>query len=365
MIMKRILISSIVFVALGISTISRAPEKRPTKGPALAGYYLRMAQQREKVGFLKSLGLGAMTGGFLGVPMGGAAMGYRDRPTDAIKVMAALTTLGALGNALVDAYNPWTTSPAWTAQVKKLEDAIMARPGEVITENTVLIGGIPAYEISRGNKDKDYGGRPYLLSAKYHDVSSNADVFYLRRSNGYEFYLMPKDENLIDIFLLLNSEDEKIKKILENVAFIVFSLRPDVSKSIWSNKNLPRIMIGLKPGPGVDGVSEKQKATMFALALSELLGGYSGIGYRPWYSAEIEVPDATNKLIYASYGSGDYKETKEGQKEYAAKKNKSWRSWISSDVEDMAYKNDDQRIDITNMSSQRNRILNIRKAKFE
>lgn len=63
---------------------------------------------------------------------------------------------------------------------------------------------------------------------------------------------------------------------------------------------------------------------------------YRGIWYHPRYSEEIP---GTNKLIYAAYGSGDYKNIKTNQSQCMRK-----GFWFWQSAEDMVYKSEDQRL---------------------
>jgi hypothetical protein len=158
----------------------------------------------------------------------------------------------------------------------------------------------------------------------------------MNKGKNYEIYLMPEDKDLIDIFLML---DDRLN--FDVIAFIALSLRQDVIKSVgeFSAQILPRIIISLKE---FDDEEEARVAAINLIRfLKSILKQYSGIGYKPRFSAEIP---GTKKLIYVGFGSGDYKESEAGGKAYKDKSLRAWLwSWIDS-KEYMAYQKDSQRI---------------------
>jgi hypothetical protein len=171
----------------------------------------------------------------------------------------------------------------------------------------------------------EIGGKRYLLANNFDDISNIYD------GNHYEIYLMPQNEKLVDVFLALLTAMNKYKK---DIAFIAIRPTPGISMSACSRKPLPRIIISLKPNSTKDVV----ESIVDTLLQDKMF--FEGRG-RPRYSDKIVK---SNKGIYIGFGSGDYKETAEGQREYAPMKSTSYWRFLSNDVEDMAYKNENQRV---------------------
>ncbi|HEV2916633.1 MAG TPA: hypothetical protein VGW78_02700 [Candidatus Babeliales bacterium] len=167
------------------------------------------------------------------------------------------------------------------------------------------------------------GGQKYLLSKDFDNIDNALD------GNHYELYIMPRTTLITTFQDIVNIIKGAYKDL---VAFIAIRPTPRGLTSVCTNKYLPRIIIGFKPN-----ITKEQVETVIdAIPLSE-----DSSGFRPWYSDEIKD---SGKLLYASFGSGDYKETPEGQAEYADMKSTSYWRYITNNVEDMAYKNEGQRL---------------------
>jgi hypothetical protein len=179
----------------------------------------------------------------------------------------------------------------------------------------------------------EIGGKRYLLAKNFDDISN------IYTDNHYEIYLMPWDHILVYIFTrLLNTMDiYKMNQYKKDIAFIAIRATPGISMSACSRKPLPRIIISLKPNSTKDVLE-----AIIDIILCDVYCTWfvpRGVG-RPRYSDEMLGSD---KNIYVGFGSGDYKETAKGQREYAPMKSTSYWRFFSRNVEDMAYQNENQR----------------------
>ncbi|HEV2917377.1 MAG TPA: hypothetical protein VGW78_06565 [Candidatus Babeliales bacterium] len=211
-------------------------------------------------------------------------------------------------------------------------------------DSVVQIGGIPM-DKRLDPKYADYKekeGKFYLLAKGFDDISS------INKDDHYEFYLNPvgdkeKNKYISDFFNQLYSLIKSKPLLASTIAFIALRPTPHTAKSVWNGKWLPYVIIGFKPS------ANKGQAVFLLSLLKKELSNWKGTGKHPRYSEEIP---GTNELIYAAYGSGDFKDTQAGQEEYKSMKEKpqSWGNWFWSFVynmpegEDMAYKSEDQRI---------------------
>ncbi|HEV2916635.1 MAG TPA: hypothetical protein VGW78_02710 [Candidatus Babeliales bacterium] len=206
----------------------------------------------------------------------------------------ALLGLAATGSSFI--------TNEYMEQIDKL------KPRDISNNNIVIIGGMK-----------------YVLAYNFDDIS------HMHDGNHYELYVMPRNR---DIFTLFNYLKDILAEYKESIAFIAMDPSPQPLKSC-SGKILPRIIIGFKPD------TTKEIVESILDILLDLLPVAAGAGGRPWYSDEIKD---SGKLLYASFGSGDYKEMPEGQAEYAPMKSTSYWRYITSNIEDMAYKNEGQRL---------------------
>ncbi|HEV2917375.1 MAG TPA: hypothetical protein VGW78_06555 [Candidatus Babeliales bacterium] len=323
-------IFSLTLNCLVLSIISNASE---SPGEILAKYK-EIAEKRKSIEYKRLLLKGLLAG------LGGGAYSYalstflpiHELRNQYIAFGAVFSALSIFSAEVITEILS-SSSPEWVAQIRKLEKAM--RDGLIYKERSAEIGGVPQ-EIQNTNRDKynimkDVDGKTYFFANSFHDI----DRF---ETQHYEIYLMPKDKELVDVFLSLITGGSSISAYWGDIAFIVIRPTPGVSTSVYNGKYLPRIIIGLRP------FVYRRDVYNFVEVLKKLLSKYEGIGYHPRYSEEIP---GTNKLIYAAYGSGDYKDTQAGQEKYKSMKSKSWWRFISRDIEDMAYKNEDQRVSKT------------------
>ncbi|HEV2917374.1 MAG TPA: hypothetical protein VGW78_06550 [Candidatus Babeliales bacterium] len=350
----------IVVLCLGVSGISYtsekphyAPETPQSEVLKKLAAYRKTAQLKKKMGYAKGAATGATVFGAASMAFALAIKGLGASKQEAAAMVASSALTGALSLTLLEAFGG-LSSPEWIAQLEKLEKA--AEDGKIDSIKFAHVGGFPE-DIMKQNPSyegiKGVEGRIYFLSQRFNDISS------LHEDGHYEVYLMPQDEYLVDVFLSLFGDfssfiDEKdpyypkllaifdaFKEFWHLISFIIIRPTPGVSTSVYNGKYLPRIIIGLNE------TVDQETAHNFVEQLKQLLVDFiaaGGIGYHPRYSEEI--PN-TNKFIYAAYGSGDYKDTQAGQQGYASMKSKSWWRFISRDIEDMAYKSEDQRVSKT------------------
>jgi hypothetical protein len=349
--MKNIL-STIAVIALAISITNHTSELTMRRtGTERLTQNIQTAIAKKKIGLLEraliGAGHGAVIGTLIGTGIGEAAqIAYTGTHNfdDLIKsILAGQATGAATGAAVhvVETMSNKNFSAAWLAQLEKLATKDENGEFKYISDKLMTIG-VPIDLLEpllftpgvNNELIKDYG-MVYLLAKGFDDASK------AHRGSGYRIYIMPKDEYLGDVFLHIRNliDIHGGFKLIKGEKKLVSSLAilptPGVSKSLWSGKNLPRIIIELDP----DAQVEDARGLIRELMLT--LSQYDGIGYRPRYSEEIV---GSHKLIYAGKGSGDFKESAKGQEEYRSMKSKSWWRLLSSDVEDMAYPTEAWRI---------------------
>ena len=180
------------------------------------------------------------------------------------------------------------------------------------------------------------GSQEYLLHKDFDNIDQ------IDPKNHYEIYLMPKDEDLAQVFASLPIWLEKYKSDIDFIG--ILPLR-GVATSACSNENLPRIIVGLKTGASKDIVTKMVSAIYSSKRTGDEY--YKGIGTAPRYSAEFAVEGYYNrlisdKLIYVGYGSGDYKEAHPD--EYTMKKKVPFLYFFSKEVDDKAYPSKEYRV---------------------
>jgi hypothetical protein len=162
------------------------------------------------------------------------------------------------------------STPEWLIQISKLRD-------DEFTADPILIGQ-----------------QSYLVSIKFPHIEN------VHGGNHYELYLMPEDAELADVFHhvvdALDNADEAVKKC---VAFVVVRAVPGTTYAN-ERKVLPRVIVGLK-----DGVSQAEASVVLKVIYRETSHIF-GIGKHPRYSEPVAT--SLKSLMYAGFGSGDYKE---------------------------------------------------------
>lgn len=247
--------------------------------------------------------------------------------------MAILTYFGgSLGGLTVAglAGSHMRGSPAWNAQLQKLYNS-----KDRLDAVTHLYLGIPEELTHRI-------GKLYLLSARFNDIS------HAKNNDHYEIYLMPKDEYITDLFLTINHNlmIKQNKAYKDAIAFLGIRPTPGTTRAPYNDKNLPRIIIGLKPN--VDKQLVKQLVELidgFGIETSYknktvyIAGNLLGSNTQPRYSKQY------NNLIYTAYGSADYKDGKKFKESAEGKQllnktfmQKTWSEWWYGPTdESMAY----------------------------
>lgn len=251
--------------------------------------------------------------------------------------------LGAGAGALMamwdEAYYK-NSSPEWLRDITLLEE------GNYISPDTVLYLGVPTDLVSldrerkyknswvpedffRGTKKRVR--KAYLLSSDFKNISSNIAT----TDKHYELYLMPKDESLIATFIqTYYLIKERFNHI---VSFLAIRPTPGITKSPFNSKNMPRIIIGFKED------ADKKNIQTLIQALNEKMREFNmseGLDIQPRYSHKL------NSLMYIGYGSPDYKDSKQGQKEYAGKAKTLWQRWFGATDEELAFKKPDLKISL-------------------
>ncbi len=249
-------------------------------------------------------------------------------------------SISAMADLLSNAYKP---SREWIAQLE-----LLAENKKSINEQKLLYLGVPSdkidieienidpekFRFSRFYRywNKSKIRKAYLLSSTFNDISQ-ATI-----DNHYELYLMPKDEYLTTLFIALNNFFQ-MPDYSNQIAFIGLRPTPGVTKSPFSSKNMPRIIIGFNSrikNPQVikDIVKELEKLKINEKSQSDI-----SINMQPRYSQKI------NPLIFGAYGSADYKESVKGKEEYKNKGTSLYERLISGPSdESMAYKSNDFKI---------------------
>jgi hypothetical protein len=263
---------------------------------------------------------------------------------DSLRMMSKFVLASAAGGAITGAVTSmikamWdkNSSAAWIAQLEKLATENSDGTFKYISDQLLTIG-VPADKINE--KNIATYGTVYLLAKNFDDIASESEHVLL-----YEIYVDPKNEELGDVFLHINnllethSDMRRLEGDKKLVSYLAIRPTPGMSKSRWNGKYLPRIIIGLNLNASLKDVR------ILVDELKLTLSQYDGIGYRPRYSEEIA---GSNKLIYASKGSGDFKESAKGKMLYQGTKKSwlNWKTWLSDDVEDMAYPNESSRIGV-------------------
>lgn len=237
--------------------------------------------------------------------------------------------------------NEENDTSGWSRQME-----LLTRNPGLVDQNTILLAGVPTNKVNKDLESKyqkphilwrlfdsnaKFVRKAYLLSSVFNNIE-NAD-----KGNHYEIYLMPRDEDLISLFLELSSL-ERGSDLSKNLAFIAVRATPGVTKSPYNSKNMPRIIIGFTSEAKPESVAAFVAYLMFAKKSGELFTE-RGLGIQPRYSKRI------NNLIYVAYGSADYKDSEAGQKEYATKpKTLLQRFWSGPSDEAMAFPADDKPI---------------------
>lgn len=163
------------------------------------------------------------------------------------------------------------------------------------------------------------GGKTYQVS-KYFDNLKN-----LYGDKGYRLYFMPKDEYIADVYHLIIDALKENEKAKAAVAFVSIRTTPGVSYA--HGKPLGRIIVGLKP------TVERDEANNVAKFLIEKTMQYPSIRINPRYAKAFELnllhimhsvsslgalsaySDFLGNLVYAAYGSDDYKESVKSEPE--------------------------------------------------
>lgn len=333
----------LVFVVVSIGVNASQPT-----GHQLAAYYAKKAAAEAKQGYVSSAASGfqkgASYGSLAGLPTAIAMSRYASPVNEWGRNVVGPVIAGAAFGALVgSATSMWyeafnrNSSPAWVEQIEKL---VAPDYKAAISEGILLLAGVPTDQVQE-KLEKDYKkpgmlGRlfdrnakfirkTYLVSSIFSNIE-NAD-----NGNHYEIYLMPKDENLVTMFLNVNLFFQD-SRFINKIDFIALRPTPGVTKSPYNSKNMPRIIIGFTPQAGPEIVAEAMAMIAFMTIKNEPVTKL-GLGIQPRYSY---CPFNKNNFMYVAYGSADYKDSEAGQKEYAYKASKLW-PWQSLSDEDMAF----------------------------
>jgi hypothetical protein len=314
-------------IAIGFGAVVSASENTGEGHRRLARHH-KAAKERAKQGYAKSMYEGAKYGaatGFVGGAIGSFAIsqgnisahkpiasGYGQMVEPYVVGTVVGLGLGALAGIWNEAFYSNST-PEWKKQIE-----LLAANKDSISKESVFYFGVPI--------DQKQAGKAYLVSTGF----NNRDNIY--NDNHYELYLMPKDKFLVLIFLICDYFFTN--HFTDKVSFIAMRPTPKVTKSPYNSKNMPRIIVGFKPGtkkPDIENAIEKLDAR-----LRERLGAdynQGGLNIQPRYSQKL------NDLMYAGFGSPDFKDSARGKKEYANKVKTFWQRWISGPTDDdMAYK---------------------------
>jgi len=351
--------------------ISASQPTGPT-GKELLKKHIKTAVSKKKMGYVKSAAYGAATGAMYAIPISTGIDIAHNSPQHAIdeayrlsyepsymyskgKIvetgMSALNrllihwvTVGAIYGAI---WSMWreafyrNSTPEWIEQLQELNKSLQGSAPSLSKKVMYLgvpndkkspaleQGGYIAWFKNLATRSK-YVRKAYLLSSAFDDISQAFDPMH------YELYLMPKDEYLVDVFLAVHDFCKKNKSNLTStVSFIAMRPTPGVTKSPYNSKNLPRIIIGFKNSATKDDVIDMVQALNAHFEQAWL--NYQNIislNVQPRYSQKL------NDLIYAAYGSADYKDSALGMNMFRYKaKTLFQRWWSGASDDDMAYFN--------------------------
>lgn len=296
--------------------------------------YLSKAEASKKIGYKKSFAKGALEGVAVTVPSLPAVSQFANimppYSTYISKIWPAVMIAGSgIRSMWNDAFSKST--PEWVEQLRLLlsEQDELRKP---IIGKKVAYFGVPVDKVDLTNwfGRKKYVSKAYLLSSNFDDIT-NAFT-----DNHYEIYLMPKDEYLGDLFVALTKYLNTDKKLGAYVSFVAIRPTPGITKSPFNGKNLPRIIIGFKPSATqLDVINVAQDLDKKFKETWENYATVMGLNILPRYSQKI------NDLMYAAYGSADYKDSVKAQAEYAPKAKTFFQRWWSGPSDDdMAYRDD-------------------------
>lgn len=268
--------------------------------------HIAAAKKSKKEGIAASAAEGAK----YGAGAGALYLGY-NRTTDPyeydyqlnfsnlISYLAVGAGLGAVTGMWADAFN--SSSPAWLAQMNTLDEK-----KDNIEKDEVLLTGVPFDQVNRGLEktvktnfamEMWWTGalkrirKAYLLSAKFHNIEKAFD------NDHYEIYFMPKNEELVDVFLAI---DQQLQTHNNHVAFLAMRPTPGITKSPYNSKNMPRIILGFNNNTSKDAVL-KVLQPLYTM-LKEKFPNAMLHNATPRYSKKID------DLMYVAYGSADYKD---------------------------------------------------------
>ncbi len=296
--------------------------------------YIQKAQASAKIGGKKSFTKGASEGVAVTVPSLPALSQFANimppYSTYISKIWPAAMIAGSgIRSMWNDAFSKST--PEWIEQLKVLLTEKDKSNNHIISKKLMYLG-VPTDKINLTNwfGRKKYVSKVYLLSSNFDDIT------HAFTEHHYEIYLMPKDEYLGDLFVALTkylNTDEKLRKY---VSFVAIRPTPGVTKSPFNGKNLPRIIIGFKPSAmQLDVIDVVQKLDNKFKETWDNYATVMGLNVQPRYSQKI------NNLMYAAYGSADYKDEVGAQAEYANKAKTFFQRWWSGlSDDDMAYRDD-------------------------
>lgn len=311
-------------------------------GEELLKKHIKTAVAKQKGTALQGAKRGAKTAAALiaaGTIAQGQRFGHVDLHGSDAAGMINLITIGVVGGAVLamlnDAFRKGS-SPAWISQLKELDNNISSISKKVIYLGVPLDkvnpaleqGGYVSWLKNLATRSK-YVRKAYLLASGFDDIE------HAFGNDHYELYLMPKDEYLVDVFLAINELlKNKTTDLGKLVAFVALRPTPGVTKSPFNGKNLPRIIIGFKRGT--------QPADM-----KKILNGLDAYFKQAWYNyqdiislnVQPRYSQKINDLIYAAYGSADYKDEVGAREDYVTKNTSFWRTWWPSEPtnEEMAY----------------------------
>ncbi len=340
---------AVIVVSIGVNA------SQSKTGQELAREYAARAAAKAKQGYVSSAVSGATEGAPYGAIVGlSAAIARSSQYIPPVSewgsyLVAPVLTAAAIGGFLGSATSMWNeafsrnSSPEWIKQMQKLVE-----PQGAISEDVVLLAGVPTDLVSEEREKRFKTGwvpemwftgtsklvrKTYLVSPIFSNIE-NAD-----KGDHYEIYLMPKDENLVTVFLNVNDFFQD-NRFINKIDFIALRPTPGVTKSPYNTKNMARIIIGFTPQADQEVVAE----AMAMIALMAIQGEHVtklGLGIQPRHSYCPFKND--NNFMYVAYGSADYKDSVKGKEEYAYKAAKLW-PWQSLTDEDMAFPSDDKTI---------------------
>lgn len=327
---------------------------------SLLDKYKQKADDKQKKGYKEQIASGFKTGMagsaavmlangaywnlFSGIPLD--TSNFNEKMTRTAGQMLAILAIGggigAAGSILHEVFTKNST-PEWLNQME-----ILVKNKDAISDSVVLRAGVPTdkvdEELEKNYKKPEIIGRlldrnakfirkTYLVSSIFSNIE-NAD-----KGNHYEIYLMPKDENLVTMFLSVN-DFFQAERFRDNIDFIAFRPTPGVTKSPYNSKNMPRIIIGFTPQADKEVVAE----AMAMIAFMTIQGEYVtklGLGIQPRYSY-CALKKQENNFIYVAYGSADYKDSAKGKEKYETKpKTLLQRFWSGLSDEAMAFPNNE------------------------